>query len=268
MTAPATTPITTPSAFTEFAAPGAWQSIDFLSDLHLSDTTPRAFEALATHLRCTQADAVFILGDLFEVWPGDDARHEGFEAECAAMLSEASSHRFIAFMAGNRDFLVGSELLAHCGVMHLADPTVLVAFGQRFLISHGDALCLADTAYQRFRDEVRGHDWQQRFLSQPLGIRRQIARELRAQSEQRKRQQQPDEWVDLDAAATKQWMETAHTPHFIHGHTHMPGTHQLAPGFTRHVLSDWDFDHPRTARADVLRLSRSGITRIAPARSR
>lgn len=255
-------------AFTEFAAPASWRSIDFLSDLHLSDTTPRTFEALATHLRCTQADAVFILGDLFEVWVGDDARHEGFEAECAAMLSEASSHRFIAFMAGNRDFLVGTGLLSHCGVMHLADPTVLVAFDQRLLLSHGDALCLGDTAYQRFRAQVRGDEWQKEFLSQSLSTRRDIARHLRAQSEQRKRQQQPGEWVDLDPAATRQWMEAAHTPNFIHGHTHVPATHELAPGLKRHVLSDWDFDHPRTSRADVLRWTHDGIARMAPAMSR
>src|SRR5207245_3612926 len=124
---PMTTPVTSLPAFTEFAVPASWQSIDFLSDLHLSDTTPRTFAALATHLRFTQADAVFILGDLFEVWVGDDARQEGFQAECVAMLSEASSLRFVAFMAGNRDFLVGADMLSHCGVMHLADPTVLPA---------------------------------------------------------------------------------------------------------------------------------------------
>ena len=263
-----TVPATSAPAFTEFAAPASWQCIDFLSDLHLSDTTPRTFEALATHLRCTQADAVFILGDLFEVWVGDDARHDGFEAECAAMLSEASSHRFIAFMAGNRDFLVGHELLAHCGVMHLSDPTVIVAFGERLLISHGDALCLGDTAYQQFRSQVRSAEWQQQFLSQALPVRRQIARELRAQSELRKLQQQPGEWIDLDAAATKHWMTAARTPHFIHGHTHMPATHELAPGLTRHVLSDWDFDHPRHTRADVLRWSSRGVARIVPARAR
>src|SRR6202008_4744964 len=94
------------TVFAEFDAPLTWRAIDFLSDLHLAEATPRTFAALATHLRCTEADAVFILGDLFEVWVGDDARHAGFEAECAAMLAEASAHRFIAFMAGNRDFLV------------------------------------------------------------------------------------------------------------------------------------------------------------------
>jgi UDP-2,3-diacylglucosamine hydrolase len=176
-------------AFTAFTAPAAWRAIDFLSDLHLSESTPRTFDALATHLRCTEADAVFILGDLFEVWIGDDARHGGFEARCAAMLSEASSHRFIGFMAGNRDFLVGADMLSHCGVMHLADPTVLCAFDKRVLLSHGDALCLSDIAYQHFRAEVRTDAWQQRFLSQPIETRRRLAAEMRSESERHKRQQ-------------------------------------------------------------------------------
>jgi len=261
-------PATSHPAFTEFAIPATWQSIDMLSDLHLSESTPRTFAALSTHLRCTQADAVFILGDLFEAWVGDDARHEGFEAECVAMLSEASSHRFIAFMVGNRDFLVGPDMLSQCGVMHLADPTVLLAFGRRLLLSHGDALCLGDIEYQRFRAEVRSTAWQQRFLSQPLTARRQFVRDLRTQSEQRKRQQQPGEWIDLDPAATRKWMEVAHAGNFVHGHTHVPASHQIATGLTRHVLSDWDFDHAAPSRADVLRWSRNGLERIAPATSR
>lgn len=255
-------------AFAEFAVPASWRCIDFLSDLHLGEDTPHTFEALAAHLRCTQADAVFMLGDLFEVWVGDDARHEGFEAQCAAMLAEASSHRFLGFMAGNRDFLVGHELLAHCGVMHLADPTVLVGFGSRLLISHGDALCLADTAYQQFRAEVRGGAWQQQFLSQPLSKRREIARGLRAQSEERKRMQRREEWVDLDRDETARWMWAAGTKDFVHGHTHLPAAHDMGSGLTRHVLSDWDLDHAGTPRADVLRWSATGIERIAPATSR
>src|SRR5205823_8020090 len=158
-------------ALAHFDAPPTWRTIDFLSDLHLSDSTPRTFDALATHLRCTEADAVFILGDLFDVWVGDDARHDGFEAQCAAMLAEATAHRFIAFMAGNRDFLVGPDMLAHCGVVALADPTVLLAFDQRLLLSHGDALCLSDVAYQAFRAQVRNPVWQREFLAKPMNER-------------------------------------------------------------------------------------------------
>jgi UDP-2,3-diacylglucosamine hydrolase len=267
MAAPAS-PVSHLPEFTEFAVPASWRSIDFLSDLHLGADTPRTFDALATHLRCTQADAVFMLGDLFEVWVGDDARHEGFEAQCVAMLSEASAHRFLGFIAGNRDFLVGHDMLAQCGVMHLADPLVLHGFGERLLISHGDALCLADVAYQQFRAEVRSADWQQRFLAQPLSMRRDIARQLRAQSEERKRHQRPEEWADLDADATRAWMRAAGANNFVHGHTHRPARHDLGHGLSRHVLSDWDLDHAAPIRADVLRWSADGLQRIAPATAR
>jgi UDP-2,3-diacylglucosamine hydrolase len=258
-------PAPPPPEFTEFAVPASWRSIDFLSDLHLGEDTPRTFDALAAHLRCTDADAVIMLGDLFEVWVGDDARHDGFQAKCVAMLSEAGKGRFLGFMAGNRDFLVGIDMLTECGVTPFADPTVLVGFGERVLISHGDALCLADLPYQQFRAEVRSAEWQRQFLSQPLAARREIARSLRAQSEARKRSQRPEEWVDLDPAATRQWMHAAKTAHFVHGHTHQPADHDMGDGLTRHVLSDWDVDHARTPRADVLRWSGDGIVRMPPA---
>jgi UDP-2,3-diacylglucosamine hydrolase len=252
-------------AFAELRAPPAWQAIDFLSDLHLAEGTPRTFDALATHLRCTRADAVFILGDLFEVWVGDDARHEGFEAACAAMLAEASAHRVIGFMAGNRDFLVGHEMLAHCGMLHLADPSLLFAFGERLLLTHGDALCLADLAYQQFRAQVRSVGWQRDFLAEPLAARRRTASDIRAESQRRQSGQQPRDWADVDAAEAAHWLRAAGATQMVHGHTHRPGRHEVAPGLLRHVLSDWDFDHPGAARADVLRWQRDGLHRIAPA---
>jgi UDP-2,3-diacylglucosamine hydrolase len=251
----------------EFHAPATWRAIDFLSDLHLSEATPRTFDALASHLRCTGADAVFILGDLFEVWVGDDARHEGFEAECAAMLAEASAHRFIAFMHGNRDFLVGADMLRHCGMMPLADPTVVTAFDdQRLLLSHGDALCLSDVAYQRFRSEVRSDEWQRKFLRQPLPQRREQARAIRAESQRRKTRQSAGEWFDVDTEETQRWMRQAGATRLVHGHTHVPARHPMGDGLVRYVLSDWDCDHPAgSPRADVLRWRREGFSRIAPA---
>ena len=264
--APAVPPSSLPGfAGARFDAPASWQAIEFLSDLHLSESTPRTFEALAAHLRCTDADAVFILGDLFEVWVGDDARHEGFEAQCLAMLRDAASRRVIGFMAGNRDFLVGDEMLRDCGVMRLEDPTLVSAFGQQLLVSHGDALCLDDAEYQRFRAEVRGPAWQERFLSQPLHERRRVAGQYRAQSEARKRGQSPADWSDLDPSATRAWLRSAGAPALLHGHTHQPATHTLGAGLVRHVLSDWDFDDA-SPRGDVLRWTPGGIARVAPAR--
>lgn len=250
----------------EFTAPQTWRAIDFISDLHLSEDMPRTFEAWAQHLRATTADAVFILGDLFDVWVGDDARHTGFGKRCAEVLSDAAAHRSVGFMVGNRDFLVGTALLQSCGVVALPDPTVLIAFGQRLLLSHGDSLCLADVEYQRFRTEVRSDAWRESFLSRPLEERVLLARQLRDGSEQRKRTGPMHDWPDIDAAAGVQWMHESGTHVLIHGHTHQPGSEPMAPGRVRHVLSDWDLDHsPPPGRAQVLRLTAAGVSRLQPA---
>jgi UDP-2,3-diacylglucosamine hydrolase len=252
-------------AFQEIHASVAWTAIDFISDLHLAEDTPHTFQAFADYLLNTAAEAVFILGDLFEVWVGDDSRHGGFEARCAEVLTAATSRRSVFFMAGNRDFLVGLDMLQACGVAFLPDPAVLDAFGQRWLLSHGDALCLADTDYQQFRAEVRTPVWQQRFLALPLATRREKVRQIREESQRRKALLARDEWIDVDAGAAVRWMAEAGTPVLIHGHTHAPGSQSLAPGFVRHVLSDWDLDHAGEApRAEVLRLQRSGVSRLSP----
>ena len=251
--------------FWEVRAPPTWSGIDFISDLHLGEDTPRTFDVWAAHLRQTSADAVFILGDLFEVWVGDDSRHAGFEARCAEVLAEAASLRTVGFMAGNRDFLVGGDMLKACGVLALSDPTVLIAFGERILLSHGDALCLSDLDYQQFRAQVRSAAWQGDFLSRPLTERRALARQMRAGSWRHQQMQRAGEWFDVDSAAAVRWMHEAGTPTLIHGHTHRPGHDAMAPGFVRHVLSDWDLDHEGARRAEVLRWRRAGLSRMAPA---
>lgn len=250
-------------AFGAFSAPGDWQAIDFISDLHLAADTPHGFEAWAHYMRGTRADAVFILGDLFEVWVGDDARFEGFEAQCAEVLSQAAAVRTVAFMVGNRDFLVGADMLSACNVAALADPTVVTAFGERLLLTHGDALCLADTDYQRFRAMVRSTAWQTSVLARPLAERRALAREVRHESERRHGTMQA-EWLDLDRFASLEWIRAADAAELVHGHTHRPADERLQPGFTRHVLSDWDLDHAAVPRAEVLRWTRDGLRRIAP----
>jgi UDP-2,3-diacylglucosamine hydrolase len=250
-------------ALWEYAAPTAWKSIDFISDLHLAHDTPRTFSAWAEHMTHTPADAVFILGDLFEAWVGDDSRSSGFERECADVLAQSARHRTLAFMVGNRDFLVDAAMLDECRVLALPDPTVLTAFGQRLLLSHGDALCLADVDYQNYRAEVRSDVWRERFLAMPLAQRRAIARQLRDASEARKHQIPLHEWADVDAAEAVRWMQAGRAPVLIHGHTHRPGTNALARGFVRHVLSDWDLEQP-AGRAQVLRLSAAGLSRVVP----
>lgn len=254
--------------FWEVRAPPSWSVIDFISDLHLSEDTPRTFDAWAEYLNHTNADAVFILGDLFEAWVGDDSRHVGFEARCADVLAAAASARTVGFMAGNRDFLVGGDMLKACGVLALADPTVLIAFGERIMLSHGDALCIADLDYQQFRAEVRGTAWQGDFLSRPLAERRELARHMRIESRRHQSKQTLGEWFDVDSAAAVRWMHEAGTPTLIHGHTHRPGQEALAPGFIRYVLSDWDLDHGGEPRAEVLRWRRGGLARVVPSGSR
>jgi UDP-2,3-diacylglucosamine hydrolase len=249
-------------AIGRFTAPAGWRAIDFISDLHLRQELPRTFEAWQRHLLQTPADAVFILGDLFEAWVGDDARAEGFERACADVLRAASATRHIAFLSGNRDFLVGAELAADCGLELLQDPTLLSAWGHRLLLTHGDALCLADIAYQRFRAQVRDTAWQQAFLKRPLAERRHIAQGLRDGSEAIKAKQRQGEWVDIDGTEAVAWLKAADAALLVHGHTHQPGRGELAPGLHREVLSDWELDDVTAIRGDVLRLTGDGLVRL------
>ena len=252
-----------PEATPTFVAPAAWGAIDFISDLHLAASTPRTFEAWALHLRHSRADAVFILGDLFEAWVGDDLAERGFEARGVEVLSEAAKRKAIAFMAGNRDFLVGDAMLEASGVMRLHDPTLIAAFDTRVLVSHGDALCLDDVSYQRYRNVVRRPGVQRAFLALPLAWRRALGRAGRQRSEtvQPTRERR---LVDVDEAASLGWLAAAAAPVLVHGQTPAPASHEMSPGVIRHVLSDWDLDGGGTPRAEVLRWTVDGFARIAP----
>jgi len=246
----------------EVGAPSDWRCIDFISDLHLAEDTPLTFAAWRAYLLGTNADAVFILGDLFEAWVGDDSRFGGFEARAAEVLRSAAARRPLAFMVGNRDFLLGAAMLKDCGMRALPDPCVLRAFDQRVLLTHGDAWCLADIEYQQIRHQVRDPAWQAQVLAHPLELRRKIAGTFRAESERRAAGHR-GEWADVDVATALQALHEARATTLIHGHTHRPGTSTLAPGSVRHVLSDWDLDHG--ARAEVLRWQEGRWHRLAPA---
>jgi UDP-2,3-diacylglucosamine hydrolase len=175
------------------------------------------------------------------------------------VLRQASQRITLAFMVGNRDFLAGPRFVHKAGMMPLHDPTVLQAFGQRVLISHGDAWCLDDAPYQAFRREVRSAAWQTRFLSQLLTERLRIAGEIRSASHQRQRFDGATH-ADVDAAEALRWLQLAQAAVLVHGHTHRPGTHSLGTGLVRHVLSDWDLDQAQ--RAEVLRFSVQGLVRM------
>lgn len=262
-------PLPLPAEAATFDAPAGWQAIDLLSDLHLAESTPRTFDAWAAHLRATSADAVFILGDLFEAWVGDDLAVRGFEQRCVAVLEEASRRVTVGFMAGNRDFLVGDALLEQAGVLRLRDPTLVAAFGTRTLLSHGDALCIDDVVYQRWRVVVRQPLVQRAFGGLPMRWRQSFARRMRARSERGHAEPRPHQgaYLDVDPASTLGWARATQAPRVVHGHTHAPATHVLAPGIERIVLSDWDLDHPgATPRAEVLRWTAAGYERIAPER--
>jgi UDP-2,3-diacylglucosamine hydrolase len=250
-------------AIQELRAPAGWRTADFISDLHLQAQEPATFDAWRSYLQGTDAGAVFILGDLFEVWVGDDAALEpGFAADCAAVLQAAARVRPVFFMHGNRDFLVGDALMRSCGVTLLADPTALDFAGRRWLLTHGDALCLDDVDYQRFRQQVRQPAWQRDFLARPLAERQAIARDMRSRSEARKASEVP--YGDVDADAAIGWMAAADASTIIHGHTHRPADHAMRDGRQRIVLSDWDAA-ASPPRLEVLRLDQAGARRLAPA---
>ena len=244
----------------ELTAGPSWQAVDFISDLHLQASEPATFTAWQRYMQTTPADAVFMLGDLFEVWVGDDVLQErGFEHQCAQVIEQTAAREPTFFMHGNRDFLVGSGLMTACNTTLLHDPTVLSFNDQRWLLSHGDALCLDDTAYMAFRQQVRSANWQQAFLAKPLAERQAIARGLRQQSEARK--QTGAGYADVDAEAARQLLLQANASTLIHGHTHKPASHDLGKGLQRVVLSDWDAT-ANPPRAEVLRLSGTGLQRI------
>lgn len=256
-----------PAAHT-IVSPG-WRAVDLISDLHLHSGDQATFECWRRYLLAPQseAEAVFILGDLFEVWWGDDvldstgAGEAAFLRECAAVLQEAAQQRPVHFLHGNRDFLVGERFFAHTGVRALTDPSTLQMGTRRFVLSHGDAWCLDDTDYQCFRAEVRSAAWQSRFLAQPIAQREATALALRQQSEARKHSGAT--YADVDGPAAIAALTEHQATVLVHGHTHRPADQQLAPGLMRHVLSDWDA-LASPPRAEVLRLHHDGRAERLP----
>jgi UDP-2,3-diacylglucosamine hydrolase len=250
-----------PLALHRFDAPAHWQAIELLSDVHLQPEAPRTFDAWRAQILGSEADAIFILGDLFEAWVGDDSRDDAFERQCADVLREATARRAVAFMPGNRDFMLGDAMLTHCDMRALPDATVLHAFGRRTVLSHGDALCLEDVEYQRFRTMVHSPAWRAMAAQLPLAERRERARGMRDASTAHQAQSSPALWADLDAAATLQLLDAAGSDTLIHGHTHRPGRVLMSPTAVRHVLSDWDFDGD-TPRGNVIRLTAQGLQTV------
>lgn len=216
----------------------------FISDLHLAPDTPDAKTALQEFLKgpAAAADALYVLGDLFEYWIGDEGLNHPFASEIAASFRTLSDSGVpVFFMHGNRDFLVGSRFAEASGMQLLPDPTLVTLHGRPTLLMHGDTLCSEDLEYQKFREMVRNPAWQQAFLAKPLEERMRMAREVRGKSEQAK-QVKDMAIMDVTQATVEQTLRAHGYPRLIHGHTHRPARHEhLVDGRTceRWVLSDW-----------------------------
>jgi UDP-2,3-diacylglucosamine hydrolase len=234
----------------------------FVSDLHLAPERPRIVDAFFAFARDTaaRAEALYVLGDLFEYWVGDDDLAEPFNAAVADALAGLSRGGVaVSLIHGNRDLLLGSAFAARCGARLLADPTLLDLYGTRTLLMHGDTLCTDDVEYQKFRAYAHDSGNQRKFLSQPLPERRRQVLGMRAQSEKSK-EGKPAEIMDVTVSTVERALRESGYPRLIHGHTHRPGRHvHFVDGRAceRWVLPDW------YERGGYLRCDATGCAAVA-----
>lgn len=217
-------------------------SVTFVSDLHLDPSRPAVLDALSrlcSGLR--SGDELFVLGDLFEVWIGDDD-DDVFSRSVVEVLREVSRRASVSLLHGNRDFLLGERFAAETGVALLPDPFVVERGGYRLLLSHGDAWCTRDAEYQRLRAWLRTPGWCTETLARPLAERREIARAMRAQS-RTSNSNKPESIMDVTEPEVSACARTHGADTVVHGHTHRPGIHLLPNARSdarRYVLGDWD----------------------------
>jgi UDP-2,3-diacylglucosamine hydrolase len=219
-------------------------TIAFISDLHLSAARPSSISLFCDFMEvsATQLSKLYILGDLFDYWIGDDgAEVLGFSLAEQALKQTSDSGTEIFFIAGNRDFLVGDAFTERTGVEILKDKTVLELYGQRVMITHGDQFCIDDIAYMKAREHFLNPQWQQSILKTPIEDRIKEAMKLRSESEQIK-SGKSEEIMDVNPQEIIRVFEEYDLDVMIHGHTHRPYVHQLeANGKTcrRYVLGEW-----------------------------
>lgn len=215
-----------------------------ISDIHLKEEQPETTESFRRFLaeRARDAEALFILGDLFEAWIGDDDLTLPFHAGIAADLKRVADHGVrLYFLPGNRDFLVGADLARAAGLTLLPDPTRLDMHGTAVLLAHGDAWCIDDVKYQAVRSQIRNEAWCRDFLAKPLPERRALAAVWRAQSEMEKAGKDAG-IMDVNAAAITDAYRSHQVCRIIHGHTHRPARHREYLDnrlCERWVLPDW-----------------------------
>lgn len=215
----------------------------FISDLHLHESRPEVtrafFNFLSNHAQ--GADALYLLGDIFEAWIGDDDDAELATEVRQALKTYASDGHPLFFMRGNRDFLVGDVFCADTGATLLEDPTLIDLYGTPSLLMHGDTLCTDDVDYIAFRKQARDPAWQGGLLSQPLAVRRQLAAQLRAQSASLSAMKAED-IMDVNAQEVARVLTQHQCLRLIHGHTHRPKRHTIevnGQAAERIVLGDW-----------------------------
>ena len=215
----------------------------FISDLHLNQDRPDITKAFLNFLENTacKAEKLYILGDLFEAWIGDDDQNQ-FISEIQNALIRINKTTKVLFMHGNRDFLIGPDFASSAGMKILTDPVVEEMFGDPVLLMHGDLLCTEDIDYQKFRKVSRDIKWQKEFLSKPLAERRIIAQNLRGASKEATGKKK-EEIMDVSECEVIKIIQESSVSLLIHGHTHRPNSHSIAlekHTAKRIVLGDWD----------------------------
>lgn len=215
----------------------------FISDLHLDEHLPQVTQLLEDFVNSEVADAeaVYILGDLFEAWVGDDDDRPVTLSFISILKKATSSGTPVYIMHGNRDFLLGEQFCKLTGITMIDDPTVIQLDGKPVLLMHGDSLCTDDVEHQQSRTLIRGKEWQQAFLAKPLPERIELAKHYRQMSRAHM-QDKPDAIMDVNEQAVIDAMRQHGVDELIHGHTHRPAIHILdidGKPARRIVLGDW-----------------------------
>ena len=211
----------------------------FISDLHLDPSRPRVSAGLATFLRAHYGcERLYILGDLFEAWVGDDDDSPLALATAEMLRNFSAAGPELHIMVGNRDFLLGETFCGAVSASLLPDPTVIELYGTPVLLMHGDSLCTGDGEYQAFREMARDPDWQAELLGRSLEERRALASQLRTMSREANSNKAED-IMDVTPAEVVRVMREHRVTRLIHGHTHRPARHTELGG-SRWVLGDWD----------------------------
>lgn len=230
----------------------------FISDLHLDEEQPAIADGLLAFLsrEAAHAHTLYVLGDLFETWIGDDNETLFNTRIAAAFRAFTDAGRALYFMHGNRDFMLGEAFAARCGGTLIGENTLIDLHGTRTLLLHGDSLCTDDHDYQKFRTMVRAPQWQENILRLPLPARLALAAKMRGESKTHNANK-AENIMDVNEQAVAATLRAHHAEAILHGHTHRPAVHRVELGertATRYVLGDW-----HAGKAWCIRANSSGI---------